>query len=324
LIVYLRQYQLLPYDRIRQLVEDIFGQNISTGTLENINRECFDSLQPVEDGIRQALRSVKILHCDETGTSVDGKAHWLHVASTAMYTIYLIHPKRGKDATDAMDILPHFQGTAIHDCWATYFRYSIAHGLCNAHLQRELVAVAELTGQIWPEELIAFFKEAHRITEMAKATGTTSLPEEQRESLRQTYRQLVARGKNENPVIDVPVEPVVSLPSRFEFLRDTTNPKRTKQTKAQNLLDRLEKHEDAVLAFVDDLRVPFTNNQAEHDIRMTKVQHKISGGFRSSEGAAMFCRIRGYISTAQKHGMKILEALQSVFMGKVAFIPRAS
>lgn len=306
--VYLRQFQLIPCDRTRQLLEDLCGCSLSTATLEHWSRACYQRLAPITEGIHDQLRSASVLHSDETGVRVNSKRQWLHVASTPDLTAYRVHPKRGKEATDAMGILPGFLGRLIHDFWATYFRYrTCTHGMCIPHIERELAAVSEQTGHAWPQALTLLFHTAFGIVEQARAEGAMALPTEQRMKLHEDYRTLVARGKRENPLIPSPQSPA--------------RRGRKKQTKAQNLLDRLDEHETSVLAFVDDLGVPYSNNQAEQDIRMVKVQQKVSGAFRTPEGADIFCRVRGYISTARKQGHSVIDALRGVFEG-TPFIPR--
>lgn len=301
LIVYLKQYQLLPYERIRQYCADLLNHPISTGTLVNINHICAGRLASVDADIRTQLQKSPVLHCDETGIRQGQKRHWLHVASTDFLTGYSIHPKRGKEAIDAMGILSDYNGTAVHDAWAPYFGYGCTHALCNAHILRELAAVEELTGQSWPRELAEVLLETHHAVEAAKEQKADTLEATPQQSFVKRYEELVAQGRRENLPSDAPRKP--------------GQRGRKKQTKAQNLLDRLEKYQPLILAFLYDFRVPFTNNQGERDIRMVKVQQKISGTFRSENGGQVFCRIRGYLSSVRKCSLSTIEALRSVFEG---------
>jgi len=305
LVVYLTQFQLLPYDRTRQLFADLFDHPVSTGTLVNINQSCAERLQPVEAQIITQLRQAPVIHCDETGVRLNKEPHWLHVVSTERLTYYFIHRKRGKEAMDEMNVLPDFHGTAVHDFWSPYFRYDCRHGVCNAHILRELTAAEERTNQTWPKQLAQLLNEMNQGVQQASATGEALEPA-QRQQFEERYQQLIEQGWRENPPLSAPPGP-----------RKRGRPKKTK---TQNLLDRLEEHQESVLAFLHDPQVPFTNNQAEQDVRMAKVQQKISGTFRSTDGAQTFCRIRGYISTARKHAVSTLEAIRSVFNG-TPFVP---
>lgn len=298
--VYLVEYQLLPYDRANELLTDVFGGGPSEATLVAAVGRCAAELAETEAAIKAALRQAPVGHFDESGLRIAGQRQWLHVASTPTLTHYGVHPKRGKDASDAQGILPSFTGRAVHDGWAAYHQYDCAHALCNAHHLRELTAIAEQDQQTWATEMIALLVTSKAAVDEARAAGQNSLPDPTRQAFGAQYHQILAAGRAANPA---PAEP----PPRQRG--------RPKQSKAKNLLDRLWTHESAVLAFLDDFRVPFDNNQAERDIRMLKVQQKISGGFRSPAGAAHFCRIRGYLSTLRKQGQNVLAALDQVFAG---------
>jgi len=301
--VYLRDYQLLPYDRTCQLLEDLFGATPAEGTLQAAETACFAALASTEGAIVAALQHAHTGHFDETSVRVNGQREWLHVASTPALTHYGIHPKRGRGATDAIGILPAFTGAATHDAWAPYFTYdNCTHALCNAHLLRELIFLYEQDHQTWADELATLLVSAKDLADTARVAGQAHLDEGVLATIEAHYGHLLAQGTAANPPLPPPA---------------TTPPKRgrPKQTKAQNLLDRLTTHRAAVLAFVHDLRVPFDNNQAERDLRMMKVQQKISGGFRSSHGAATFAPTRGYLSTLRKQGHPILDALCATFAG---------
>ena len=226
--------------------------------------------------------------------------------STPTLTHYGVHPKRGRDATDAIGILPAFTGTAEHDAWAPYFTYdACSHALCNAHLLRELIYLHEQQQQTWADELATLLVTMKDLVDTARAAGQDHLDAITRATLDAHYDHLLAQGRTANPLPPPPPEGIPPPPRRGK----------RKQTKAQNLLDRLTTHRREVLAFLDDFAVPFDNNQAERDLRMMKVQQKISGGFRSPAGAAAFARIRGYVSTLRKQGLPILHALEGVFAG---------
>ena len=176
--VYLRQYQLLPYNRTRELFRDLFSIDLSEGTLTNITNTCSELLQQPLDQIQKQLEQSKVVHFDETGSSVEGKLQWLHAAATPNLTYYQIHPKRGCDAMDHMDILPNFNGRAIHDFWKPYFKYHCDHGLCNAHHLRELIFLHEQHDQQWAKEMMDCLVDIKKSVDEAK-TGTDTLFKEQ-------------------------------------------------------------------------------------------------------------------------------------------------
>jgi transposase len=296
--VYIKNYGLLSYERAAELFEDLFSVPLSSGTLVNIDRSCFERLEAVAARIKENIIASSIAHFDETGMRVEGKLHWLHVASTNELTYYMPHQKRGSKATDEIGILPHFRGKAVHDGWSSYFKYLCDHVLCNAHHIRELTFIYEHYGQEWAQRMIDFLLEVKEKKEKTKRerfdTGTIKEYESR-------YRRIVAAGMRANP-------PTV----------DDGKKKRGRKRKsdALNLLERLKRYEEATLAFMYDFTVPFDNNLGERDIRMMKVQQKISGTFRSFDGALSFCRIRSYISTAKKRGMNVISAIQDVFAEK--------
>ena len=299
--VYLRHYQLLPYLRISDLLADLFGAGPAAGTLHQASLTCAAALTGVEAAIKAALRTAAIAHADETSITVAGRRQWAHVLSTARLTHYAWHAKRGHAATDAIGILPQFAGRLIHDGWAPYWHYRCRHGLCNAHHLRELAAVAEQPGQAWATELKAVLVAMKRHVDEGRAAGRSRRPRGAGEALTARYRTLLAEGYAANP----PPQRTPDGPKRG----------RLKQSKARNLLDRLAAHEAEVLAFLHDWTVPFDNNQAERDLRMLKVQQKISGTFRDPAGADAFCRIRGYLATLRKQARHVLTALEQTCAG---------
>lgn len=305
LMVYLMAGQLLPSMRVCDVLREVLGCELSEGTLYNAYAQCDEQLAPVEQQVKSALQQAEVGHFDETGMRVGGKLMWLHVAATEALTYYFIHPKRGQLAMDAMDILPHFSGTSVHDGWSSYGHYTCEHGLCNAHHLRELLFVVERYQQQWADEMMTLLVDIKTQVEGAKAAGLHALSATQIERFEQQYQTLIEQGLNDNP--PPPTDP-----------NQHTSRGRPKQSPPKNLLDRLAK-QSAVLAFMYDFRVPFDNNQAERDIRMMKLRQKISGGFRSMDGAQRFCRIRGYISTLRKQGLDVLNALRHVFMGNLIF-----
>ena len=305
LLVYLSVYQLIPYERLCEFFSDVFELSISKATIARALKNCNDNLADYDKIVQQALIRAPVLNVDETGFRVTAKRRWLHVACTAFLTWYGHHKDRGKSGTDALQILPDFKGTMVHDFWKTYFKYDCLHALCNAHLIRELTGISENFGQIWSDQMDALTHEIKKAVDSARLYSH-SLSLEQITDFETRYARIIELGKQENPVP--------------ECVRPVGKRGRKKQSKAKNLLDRFESYPTEILAFMYDFTIPFDNNQAERDIRMMKVQQKISGTFRSEEGADWFCRIRGYISTVRKHDRPVLISIKDAFKGK-PFIP---
>jgi transposase len=304
-LVYLVVFQMLPWQRTRELLADLYGVQIGGGTLAAAVARCFAGLAEMAARIREALRQATVVGFDETGVRIDGKLYWWHTASTPELTQYHVHRKRGREGIEAGEILPDFAGRAIHDAWSPYAAYGCEHGLCNAHHLRELTYLVEREGQAWAAELMDVLVLAHRRVEEARAAGAWELDGATREAIEAEYRRLVAAGWAANPAPAASATGADARPQRG----------RRAQSKARNLLSRLERNERETLAFVRDFDVPFDNNQAERDLRMMKVQQKISGGFRSAEGAHAFGRIRGYLATMRKQAQPMLAAIENVFLG---------
>ena len=297
LMVYLNQQQLLPYDRLAQLCEDLFGQPLSAGTLVAANERVFAQLEPFARVLVSQVPQAPVVHLDESGLRVAGALHWLHVASTAELTFYGVHPKRGTEAMDAFGIIGACRQWVVHDHWKPYFSYQqCLHALCNEHLLRELKFLWEEQKEVWARQLSDLLLALHR-----KRQKQGEFSERQFKRALKHYRAVVRRGRYRHP-------------------RLAPGQGRCAQSKAANLLDRLEDFDWSVLAFLWDGRVPFTNNQGEQDIRMIKVRQKISGCFRTLHGAQMFCRIRSYLSTCRKQSRNLWEAIQMAVVGS-PFIP---
>jgi transposase len=258
------------------------------------------ALTEVETRIKQGLQRAAIGHFDETGMYVQGRRQWLHVASTESLTHYACHPKRGRDATEHIGILPMFTGRAMHDGLRSYLAYTCAHALCNAHHLRELTFLEEQLEQAWAGKMKALLRQIYQTVVQTQARGGTHLTARQRAAFEHRYDAIL----NEGFAVEAARPP---LP--------TGQRGRKKQSKAKNLLDRLSAFRRETLAFMDDFRVPFDNNLAERHLRMMKVQQKISGCFRTDDGATAFCRIRSYISTMRKQGHNVFTLLKSVFAG---------
>lgn len=296
LAVYLSQYQLIPFARVTELLEDVVGSSFSQGTLLNALSETYRHLGPTEAFIQQGIVRAEVAHFDETGVKVAGQGQWLHTASTLWGTHYAVHRKRGREGMEAAGILPRYRGIAEHDHWEPYLGYTeCAHAFCNAHHLRELTGVLEDEGASWAAHLSDLLREIKAQVDAAKQAGQEALPALQRAFYEQCYHALLREGLQTYAAEEAGRAP----PKR--------GPK--KRSKGHNLLLRLERYATETLRFMEDFRVPFDNNLAERDIRMVKVQQKVSGGFRSEEGARYFCRIRGFISTVKKQRKNVLEKL---------------
>lgn len=295
--VYLSQFQLLPYDRIRDYFTDQCGIPLSAGSLFNFNSEAYAQLEVFEDMVKRELLKQELLHADETGINVNGKTLWLHTLGNDRWTLFFPHARRGAEAMNSLGILKSFKGILCHDHWKPYFTFGCLHALCNAHHLRELERAWEQDNQKWAKNMKLLLQE---INEAVEAAGG-ALSDEDAARFRSRYRNILTRGDRE-----------CQAP-----LKEAGKRGRPLKTKSRNLLERLREFETETLRFMTDKLVPFTNNQGENDIRMTKVQQKISGCFRSFEGAQIFCRIRGYLSTCRKHGVQPTDALQSLFSGRL-------
>jgi len=304
--VYLHDYQLIPYDRCCELLSDICGCELSPATLIKAENTCFEKLEPFEIEIKKLLSHSPVVHFDETGSRVNGQRHWLHVASTSQMTYYMVHAKRGSIAMDAMAILPGFTGTAVHDFWSPYFKYDCNHSLCNTHTTRELTGISENYFQKWSNEMKALLFEIKDCVDETRKISDSLEPDQIR-IFEEKYDRMTKIGFEENPPPLIPEN-------------QTKKPGRKRQSKSKNLLDRFADYKNDILRFMHDFDVPFENNLAERDVRMMKVQQKISGTFRSSHGADMFCRIRGYISTVKKNKISVIDSIMDAFSGR-AFIP---
>ncbi len=306
--VYFNQYQLLPLERTAEVFADLFDHRFSQASIINAVNTAYDFLEPVEKEIKEQLLAQPVIHCDETGAHVNTTRQWVHVASTDKLTFLAIHPKRGKEATRDMGILPNYKGTVVHDGLPSYYQYdNFRHAPCNAHHLRELTAAEEQGDQQWATAMKDLLCEIKRVVDETKPIADKLCPEKIA-AFEENYGAIIEKGLTENP------PSISSEPGRKG---------RKKQTKPKNLLDRLKKRSSETLTFMHDFQVPFDNNQGERDFRMVKVQQKISGCFRTQHGAEVFCRCRGYISTVKKHGIQVITAIQNLFQGKPFKPPQA-
>ncbi len=305
--LYFRDYQLLPSARVAEVMSDLFGASgFSEGTLATISQESHQLLAPVEEQIRGLVLAAEVAGFDETGMRAGGVLHWLHTVSTPLLTWLFAHPKRGTAAMDAAGVLPHYKGRAVHDFWESYLLYECLHAFCNAHLLRELIFLWEQQEQCWASDMVDLLLGIKKARDKAVEAGAAKLDDTQVERFRACYAEVVRNGYRENPV---PPEP-----------GGRKRRGKRKQSKARNLLDRFDGHAAEILAFMYDFSVPFDNNQSERDLRMAKLKQKISGTFRKPDNLAVFARIRSYIATARKNGVKAIDAMRRVFEG-VPFVP---
>lgn len=296
--VYLTQYQLIPYKRTTELIEDLFNHHLSQGSMVTFNQSCHDNLESITNKIRNSLTSYKgAVHFDETGIYIDKKRQWLHVASNENLTYYECHEKRGKDAIDDITILPNFTGTAVHDGFKSYHTYTKCnHALCNAHILRELNGITELQGQNWAKPMKNLLLEIKKEVDLAREKHNT-LPSDKIQDLESKYDKILKAGLDEDYAKNI----------------ELYSKEKVKKSVSLNLLNRLSGYKEQILAFMYDFDIPFDNNLAERDLRMAKVKQKISGTFRSSAGANAFTRIRGYVSTVRKQGKNALDCIKSTF-----------
>jgi len=307
-MVYLNTEQHLPLERTCDLLDEFYNHRLSEGTIVTACAEAAQKVEISNQAVKEHLvEQEKVAHFDETGMVVNGVLHWLHTASTSLLTYYAMHPKRGSAAINEINILPRFQGRAVHDDLASYFQYEVEHALCNAHHLRTLLFLLERYPQKWVQDLLKLLLKIKAKVETVQRKTETALSVRQANAFSQAYDELVKKGLRANP------------PSK-KNRRKPGQRGRLKQSPARNLLVRLREHKEAVLAFMYDFKVPFDNNQAERDLRMMKVKQKVSGGFRSTAGAQNFCAIRGYLSTARKNGVQALAALRLAFAG-TPFLP---
>ena len=302
LSVYMMNGQFTPYDRQSEFIAEVFHHRLSTGSLYNFNRSCYNLLGSAEQRIKADILNSPVVHFDETGSRLSGKNHWLHSASTSHSTFYGYHEKRGREAFDALEILGKFTGIAVHDHWKSYFNYDCLHSLCNAHHLRELTFLEEEHQESWAGKMKKLLKAIKSTVDYHGKRGKVPLPDTIR-YFGEKYSRIVREGlqyhKEKMPLPEQPVKRG-----------------RKKQASGKNMLDRLRDHKKEVLAFLHNREVPFDNNQAERDIRMTKLKDKISGCYRSIEGARFFCRIRGFVSTVRKREMQVLASIEAVLMNQ--------
>jgi transposase len=290
LSVMLNNEYRLPLEKSERLLSDLYDCSFSQSLVMSANRECYEKLEPSENQIKAAILLSETVNFDETGMRIEGKLNWLHVASNKLWTYLFVHQKRGKEALESeQSIIKDFTNWAVHDCWESYFRFgNCRHILCNAHLLRELESLKE-QGSNWGREM------QDLIFEMYEATEKGNKVIEDRAHWETRYEQLCGLADLEEP-----------LPEKGKRGR-------AKNSIGRNLLNRLKKHQAGIMEYAFRAEIPFTNNQAERDIRCAKIKQKISNSFRSQKGANHYARIQGFVSTVRKHKMKVFQEIINIF-----------
>ncbi len=291
--------QMISLKRVQQSIQTLIGQVISEATILKYVIQLYHALEVWEQSSIKQLLQMPSMHVDETSLRVDRKNHWIHVYSAGDITLKFLHPNRGQEAIEEIGIIPRYGGVIIHDCWQSYLSYDhCGHGLCGSHLLRELTFIVDSNGYAWASNMKRLLQENCAIVAKRQSKQLT---DKEYKNLQKRYRNILTRGEKELP----------SIPPK-------QNGKRGKVAKsdAHNLWDRLKKHETAVLLFAKVSHVPFTNNRAERDLRMSKVKQKVSGCFRTRKFAEAYCRISSYLQTMANTGYNPLVAIQMAFSGQ--------
>jgi len=306
LVVALNTIGAVSVDRTHEILSSVFSIPLSTGTISNMVGRCADGITDTVESIREKMAASELGHFDETGTRVEGKTIWAHNASNTEYTYLTVSEKRGKVGMDEGGVLPVFTGKAVHDCWGPYWKFVlIIHAVCCAHILRELLGVVDNhPEQTWPTAFIELLLDMKEAKEFAIGIGKEQLSEEYLSFYDAVYNQIIAKAYEENP-----------LPENIEKKRG-----RKKKGKVLALIDRLNNFKASVCLFVRDFSVPFDNNLSERDLRMIKTKTKVSGCFRSMDGARDYLKIMSYVGTAKKQRLSPYEAIRQAILGNSNYI----
>lgn len=306
LVVTMNTMGAVSIKRTHEILSGVFGIPIATGSISNMVKRCASQLTNVVDMIKQYMIDAKLGHFDETGTRVDKKLWWVHDASNEEFTYLALSSKRGAIGIDECGVLPVFSGIAMHDCWASYWNYTEAnHAVCCAHLLRELTGIFENhPDQQWASDFMKLLLKMKKTKEKLIAKGKECMSTYYKNKFSLQYQELIKQGKDANPLPETPKK----------------KRGRKKKGKILALIERLEQYKASVCLFANDFSVPFDNNQAECDIRMVKVKTKVSGCFRTEDGARDYLKIMSYVGTAHKHGFNAYEAIKNAFSGTPEFI----
>ena len=303
-IVALNTIGAVSAKRIQEIAGSLFDLPVSTGTVCRMLSRCAAKASAAVEEIRQKVAALDVAHFDETGTRVDGRTQWVHVACSPEYT-YLFSGRRGKEGMDEMGVLPHFSGVAVHDCWASYWKFPVEHSICLAHLLRELNGIIENHGeQMWPVEFKKFLLKMKKLREKAVSEGKEELSRYHLQKISRQYDEIIKTAHKENPQPE----------------KEPGRKGRRKKGRVPALVERLEKYKGEVCRFIKDFRVAFDNNQAERDLRMIKTKTKVSGCFRTEEGIRNYLTVMSYVGTAKKHGKNAYEAIKSIFENNCGFV----
>lgn len=283
----------MPIEQIKKLVHQLYASSFNQSTVLNAMRECFANLEPIQERIKGEILASETVHLDETGVRVEGKLNWMHVASNERWTHLFVHQKRGSEALRSeKSVIKDYRGRAVHDCYSSYFQFEgCQHILCNAHLLRELERLKE-AGSRWGKLM------QRLIYRMYEASWRGQQELKHRARWEQLYERICQAGEREEPP-----------PKKGKKGRK-------KSSFGRNLLNRLRKYRAGILEYAFSAEVPFTNNQAERDLRNVKVKQKISNSFRKTEGAENYARIQGFVSTLRKQQMNVFQELVNVFKKK--------
>jgi len=299
-VIQLLVAQMISLNRVSDMVAALIGRVLSEATLLSYVMRLYFALESWENKAKLELIAAQCMHVDETSLRVDKKNHWVHVYSSGDITIKFLHQKRGKEAIEYIGIIPLYGGIIIHDCWASYLSYGhLEHGLCGSHLLRELTFIIDSNGYRWAKKMKRLLQ---RVCKMVSRHKEKCLTADEYLKLRRLYKKILATGNKELPPIP-----------------EKTTKRRGKVAKsdAHNLWERLEKYEASILLFAKHPHVPFTNNRAERDLRMTKVKQKISGCFRTEKYAKAYCRISSYLQTMKNKGVNPLVAVNMALKGNI-------
>ena len=300
LAISLNTIGMVSINRTHEILNGVFGVPISTGTIAGMIKDCAQSVSGTVSDIEKAIVEEPVVHYDETGTRVDKRMKWAHVASSDTLTYISVEEKRGRAGMDSAGILPGYSGTGIHDCWGSYFSYhKMRHGLCCAHLLRELTAVTENHRQEWAQKLSDLLIGMKHAKEALILQDQQEAPPHLLERYSRAYDAILIEAQAANPVLP----------------KDPTKKGRPKRGKVGALVDRLALRKENILLFFWDFSVPFDNNQAERDFRMFKVKQKVSGCFRTDGGADDFAAIMSFVGTARKRGISAFLAIRDALLG---------
>jgi transposase len=301
LVVVLTQYACVGIDKTRKILRDLLGVPISGGTVKSIQRQFAGTTVATISEIKRNLLASPTLNVDETGGRIAGKTQWFHVASNSKYTLLTPHGKRGKEGSEATGVISDYKGILVHDCWKPYFGFDqCEHALCVAHLLRELNALIE-QGQLWAGEMKDLLLGMKRAVDHRKNEDNTELSRYYKTIFKTRYDEVLAQAE-------------------AKIVKSTVR----KKSKAENLLIRLRQYRTEIIRFTENFDVPFDNNQAERDVRNIKVKQKVSGNFRTTDGALDYADTVSVIGTVVKHGLSVVHSVKNLFDGRSPLLEGAT